>query len=169
MLHTLQLTKKNIMKKELQMYFRSIDDCFCNTLEDILEDAKIEGLTEITVIEAIPDNGTTDMIWCTYHGECLDRGECKKSICRQYESTSGRGVCQHRGKLYLHGEEKTFVLNKSEKQTYIHNCKLNNYGDEEKKCVKCGYVTWVSNKTDSEIIEDMIKSGYELPDCSSSC
>lgn len=100
------------MKKQeqAQLYFRSVDDTFTETLEDLLSDAKIDGLSEITVIEAIPDNGTSDMIWCLYHGECGEKSECKKSICPQYESKSGRGACKHRGKLYLHGEEKTFKV-----------------------------------------------------------
>lgn len=47
----------------------------------------------------------------------------------------------------------------------IHRCKLVPYGNEEKRCVKCGYITWSNNKSDNEIIEDMIKSGYPIPDC----
>jgi hypothetical protein len=47
----------------------------------------------------------------------------------------------------------------------IHRCKLVPYGDEEKRCVKCGYITWSNNKTDSEIIQDMIDAGYDVPNC----
>lgn len=47
----------------------------------------------------------------------------------------------------------------------IHRCKLDDYGDEEKRCVKCGYITWNNDKTDNDIIEDMINAGYEVPDC----
>lgn len=47
----------------------------------------------------------------------------------------------------------------------IHRCKLVSYGNEEKRCVKCGYITWSNNKADSEIIEDMIKAGYDVPNC----
>jgi hypothetical protein len=48
-----------------------------------------------------------------------------------------------------------------------HRCILVNYGDEEKRCVKCNYITGnIKNKTDSEIIEGMIKMGYPAPDCS---
>jgi len=43
---------------------------------------------------------------------------------------------------------------------------LTPYGEEEMRCIKCGYVTWVdNNKTSDEIIEDMINSGYEIPEC----
>lgn len=102
------------MKKEVEMYFRNVDSNFCETLEDIISDAKFDGLTQVTVIEAIPDNGTSDMIWCTHEGEANERSECKKSVCPYYESTSGRGVCKHRGQLYLYGEEKTFDLEEAE-------------------------------------------------------
>jgi len=44
-------------------------------------------------------------------------------------------------------------------------CKLVPYGEEEKRCVKCGYITWNNSKPDGEIINDMINAGYETPDC----
>lgn len=91
-----------------QMYFESIDGTTCQRLEYYLHDATVEGLTEITLIIAEPDDGTTDFVWCSYHGECAEHSECKKSICAHYETKSGRGVCKHRGKLYLHGEEVKF-------------------------------------------------------------
>ena len=48
-----------------------------------------------------------------------------------------------------------------------HRCILVKYGDVEKRCVKCNYITWVSEgKKDSEIIEDMVNAGYPLPNCS---
>jgi len=53
----------------------------------------------------------------------------------------------------------------NENDTIIHRCKLVPYGNEEKRCIKCGYITWSNNKSDSEIIEDMIKTGYDMPDC----
>lgn len=51
------------------------------------------------------------------------------------------------------------------KSLNIHNCILVPYGDEEMRCINCGYITWNNNKPDSEIIEDMIKAGYEVPNC----
>jgi len=47
----------------------------------------------------------------------------------------------------------------------IHHCKLVPYGKEEKRCVKCNYITWNNNKPDNEIINDMIKAGYPIPKC----
>lgn len=45
------------------------------------------------------------------------------------------------------------------------DCKLVPYGEEERRCVKCGYITWNNKKTDKEIIDDMIAMGYPEPDC----
>jgi hypothetical protein len=45
------------------------------------------------------------------------------------------------------------------------DCKLVPYGEEERRCVKCGYITWNNEKTDKEIIDDMIDAGYPVPNC----
>jgi hypothetical protein len=95
------------MAKE-KLYFTSIDDTSCYTLFDRLNDARLDGLKKVTLIEAILDNDNPDYIWCGHQGEVGDRQECKKSICSFYSSKSGRGVCKHRGSLYLHGEEVEF-------------------------------------------------------------
>lgn len=95
------------MEKE-KLYFESIDDNVCFSLSDRLNDARLEGMSQVTLIEAIPDNDNPDYIWCKHHGEVSERQECRKSICAHYASKSGRGKCNHRGHLYQHGEEKTF-------------------------------------------------------------
>lgn len=95
------------MKSE-KLYFKDIDSTTCSSLSDMLNDARLDGLETITLVEAIPDNGTTDMIWCTYNGEVVEKSECKKSLCSYYSSKSGRGTCANRGNLYLHGEEIVF-------------------------------------------------------------
>jgi hypothetical protein len=47
-----------------------------------------------------------------------------------------------------------------------HHCILVSYGEEEKRCIRCGYITGnIKDKSDSEIIEQMIKYGYPIPDC----
>lgn len=97
------------MSKE-KLYFEDIDHTICKPLSGYIEDAKSEGLKSITLVEAIPDNQTTDYIWCTAHGEVIGRDDCKKSICSLYSSKSGRGVCSERGNLYLHGEEVIFEV-----------------------------------------------------------
>ena len=48
---------------------------------------------------------------------------------------------------------------------YQMDCKLVPYGEEERRCVKCGYITWNNEKTDKEIIDDMIAAGYPVPNC----
>lgn len=97
------------MKKEKpKLYFKTVDDTFCSPLESHLHDAKIEGLEKITLIEADPDNDNPDFIWCSQHGECVERNQCKKSECSAYESKSGRGVCSNRGGLFSHGNEVEF-------------------------------------------------------------
>ena len=96
------------MKEEF--YFRSIDENICIPLEEHLYDAKLEGLEEITLVEAIPYTNNPDYIWCTHFGDVEERHTCKKSHCGAYSSKSGRGVCSHRGRLYEYGEEKTFKI-----------------------------------------------------------
>lgn len=96
------------MKQKL--YFKSIGDTICSSLESHITDAKYDGLEKITLFEAIPDDGTYDVIWCTHYWECVERYDCRKAVCPYYESKSGRGVCSNRGKLYLHGNEVEFII-----------------------------------------------------------
>ena len=95
------------MKKQ-QLYFKSIDDTFCSSLESNLQDARLDELDKITLIEAVPDHDNPDYIFCGHEGEVEERQECKKSICSFYSSKSGRGVCEHRGRLFQHGNEVEF-------------------------------------------------------------
>lgn len=97
------------MSKE-KLYFESIDEVFCRSLEYFTEDAKLEGKKSVTLIEAIPDTDNKSYVWCTHEGEVTERQMCKKAECPYYSSKSGRGVCEHRGKLYLHGNEVTINL-----------------------------------------------------------
>lgn len=96
--------------KSGKLYFKSIDDTMCSSLESHIQDAIEEELTEITLVEAIPDNDNTEFIWCTQYGECVERYQCKKSECEKYSSKIGRGKCENRGNLYQHGEEVTFLI-----------------------------------------------------------
>jgi len=86
-----------------QFYFR--DDFSENAypLAHFIEKAKKEGLEEITLFEAIPENNNPHFIYCCYVGEVGDRDECSKSRCDYYKSKSGRGVCRYRGKLFTKG------------------------------------------------------------------
>ncbi|WP_461631710.1 hypothetical protein [Labilibaculum euxinus] len=95
------------MKK--QFYFENEDADFCHPLEYFTHDAKIEGLKEINIIEAVPDFRNEDTIWCTSIGAAEDRSECKKDRCDEYIKGKGN-ICDHRGKLYSYGEQVTIKL-----------------------------------------------------------
>jgi hypothetical protein len=99
------------MSKE-KLYFKSFDDTFCCSLETHLDDARNEELIKIKLVEAIPDKDTNDIVWCSYYLECVDKDQCRKVFCEHYSSKSGRGICEHRGKLYAHGEEVEFEVPK---------------------------------------------------------
>lgn len=101
---------KDNMPKE-KLYFSDEDDTFCTSLESRIKYAMLDELDTITLIEAIPDN-EGDYIWCNYEGEATEREMCKKAECSFYSSKSGRGICEHRAKLYLHGEKFTFTVPK---------------------------------------------------------
>lgn len=48
-----------------------------------------------------------------------------------------------------------------------HRCTFKKYGDVEKRCLKCDYIIpFDADIDDSIVLENMIKSGYPLPDCS---
>ena len=84
-------------------YFENINANICYPLNYFTEEANENNLKEITLIEAIPDFSNEDHIWCTYMGEVGEKNECNKSSCDAW--TKGKGnVCDHRGKLYSHGE-----------------------------------------------------------------
>ena len=60
-------------KKKETLYFRSEDDNTCHTLSHFISEAKFEGLSEITLIEAEPDNNNPDYIFCMDSGEVGER------------------------------------------------------------------------------------------------
>ena len=92
------------------MYFKNIDSEFCHPLESFLEEAKQDGLENITLYEAIPDGKNPHFVWCLHYGDCIERDDCRKSECTHYTSKSGRGLCSNRGILYQHGEKANFKV-----------------------------------------------------------
>lgn len=100
------------MQKE-KLYFRTIDDTACYPLKTHLEDAQYEELEKITLVEAIPDDGTVAFVWCMEYADSVEKNECSKKHCIYYKSKSGRGKCQNKGNLFLHGEEVTFDVTKT--------------------------------------------------------
>lgn len=95
--------------KRQKLYFKSKEDTWCSPLEDFINEAKNDGLIEITLIEAIPVDSNSG-IWCKYVGEYTEKHDCRKSVCQYYESKSGRGTCAHRGQLYNHGDKVEFTV-----------------------------------------------------------
>lgn len=72
-------------------------------------EAKSDGLKKVKLIEAVRDKDNKEHVWCSSYGEVMERSECKKSFCDHYSpNKSGRGTCENRGKLYMHGEEVEF-------------------------------------------------------------
>lgn len=106
------------MKKK-KLYFKSINDTVCLSLESHLQDAKLEELDKITLIEAVPDHNNPDYIFCVHEGEIGERQGCKKSICSLYSSKSGRGTCKHRGRLFQHGNKVEFDIHRTIKPIRI--------------------------------------------------
>jgi len=97
--------------KQKKLFFKSIDDTFCYSLEQHLIEAKEEELDKVKLIEALPDFDNKEYIWCTYFGEVGERSECKKIYCEKYKANkSGKGTCIHRGKFFIHGKEFEFSV-----------------------------------------------------------
>jgi len=99
------------MNKE-KMYFKSIDDNICYSLESQIDDARYEGLATVKLVEAIPDNDNNDHVWCSHYEYVEEKSLCSKNNCPAYISKSGRGICSSRGYLYRHGDEVEFKVEK---------------------------------------------------------
>ncbi|MDP4201459.1 MAG: hypothetical protein Q8861_02090 [Bacteroidota bacterium] len=97
------------MKKQI-FYFKDEDsDGPSFSLDDILDEAKEEGLKTILVYEAIPDKFEKDFIWCMEIGEATERKGCTKKLCSEYVSKNGKnGICKQRGNLYTWGTPHLF-------------------------------------------------------------
>ena len=89
--------------KTQKLYFLDNSSERCYPLDRF----SLEELEEVDyeLYEAIPDNDNKDFIFCSLIVEVGDKEFCKKSQCKDYNSTSGRGVCSHRGKLFEKGEK----------------------------------------------------------------
>ena len=87
-----------------RLYFKTKDDEFCYTKEDILED---EGVTELEVYEAERE-GMSDFFWCKEHSFCAERGmaDCGRE-CNEYEPRNGKSGCckHHTNQVYGYGKK----------------------------------------------------------------
>ena len=113
-----QKLKEKIDMAVEQLYFRYEDSEYCFPLEYFLADAQADGLTEITLIKAIPDSDNKNFIWCNYIGECGERSECCKARCKYYQTRGNAkgGMCKYRGWIFQHGEKETFKLKKEQNE-----------------------------------------------------
>lgn len=94
------------MKK---LYFATLDSEMCHTLDYHLDDAKENGLSEIELYEAIPDNDK-EYFFCRAVGECAVKGDCGKH-CEEYDPRNGKfGICRYKGKCYTPGNKLIFKV-----------------------------------------------------------
>ncbi|WP_321331912.1 hypothetical protein [uncultured Bacteroides sp.] len=100
------------MKKVEQLYFKDEDSCSVQSLEDFINEAKEEGLSEITLFEADPDT-EKEYIWCEAFGETKEKSECRKKCCSGYEKPENGNICADRGTLYWHGRKMLFNVTTS--------------------------------------------------------
>ena len=98
------------MKSEL--YFKGKDSEMCYPLQDHINEAKEDGLTEITLIKAVPDLSDNGYKWCSYAGAMVENWECRKAYCTDYRPRGKNGgPCKHRSRFYTHGDKETFKIN----------------------------------------------------------
>jgi len=102
-------TKSNAMGKT-KIYFKEIDSEMCYSLEYHIQEARIEGIKQIELFEAIPDN-IKGMFWCREYSEVTETGYCGKQ-CPSYNPRNGKsGMCRFRSNtLYSHGEKVTIKI-----------------------------------------------------------
>lgn len=90
-------------------YFENEDAENCYTEDEFQDRMKFNELTEMTVLEANPANGS-EYIYCKESGSVGEKHDCGKQ-CPDYEPRNGKsGMCKNRGLLFEHGEEITLKL-----------------------------------------------------------
>lgn len=99
-----------VTRRACKFYFRTEDDQWCYSLKEHLADAKDEGLTEIELFEAVPEN-VDGMFLCRAVDEYAEEGYCGK-LCEKYAPKNGKsGMCKHKcNKFYAHGEKAVFKV-----------------------------------------------------------
>ena len=100
------------------MYFSEEGDNVCIELSDHIQAAKIDGLKEIELIEAIPDNSIKDHVWCMELENTVERSDCSKCNCHMWTSSNGR-VCDFRGKLYKPAQKVKFDVETGKKMMIL--------------------------------------------------
>jgi len=98
------------MKKPL--YFASEHELIPIALSAHIDQAKEDGIKELTLFEAIEDKDEKAFIMCGHNMQVNAKSECNKDMCPHYFSKykSGRGNCLYRDKLYKAGKEVKFEI-----------------------------------------------------------
>jgi hypothetical protein len=92
-----------------KFYFENEDAETAHSEEYFQEQMKSEGITEITVLEAIPvPHSKSDFVYCMEADTCYEKSECGKQ-CESYKPNNGKnGKCEFRGQYCDFGEETIF-------------------------------------------------------------
>lgn len=97
------------MKRE-QLYFRTEDSETCHSLEYHLDDARAEGLTEITLLKAEKPPHDYGYVWCSLW-DAVEHDQCGKRQCDSWKPRrDGKRGCEHKGRICVHGESETFKV-----------------------------------------------------------
>ena len=102
-----RIAKPMTMKEKL--YFENKHEIYCYPLSFHLDYAKEEGLEQITLYEAIQET-VEGFHWCMFDKQTVEKDDCCKAMCTDYNSKSGRGVCMYRGKFSKAGNEVNFQV-----------------------------------------------------------
>ena len=96
---------------EKKFYFEDEDSENAHSEEFFQEQMKSEGITEITVIEALPvPFYKTDFIYCKISDTCYEKTVCGNK-CEDYDPTKGvRSKCRNLGNYCEFGEEVILKL-----------------------------------------------------------
>ena len=95
----------------MKYYFENEDAEGCFTKEHFIDEMKHNGLTEMEVMEAVPQKSNeTEYMWCNAIGEVGEKGNCGK-MCENYLPRNGKsGICANQGRLFKAGEKVTLKL-----------------------------------------------------------
>ena len=101
----------------MKRYFETVDAKLCYPESYFQDEMRDNGLTEMTVLEAIPmKSSETDYMWCKENEAAGEKGECGR-FCDAYEPRNGKsGMCKHQGRLNDFGEEVILKFNSRKAQ-----------------------------------------------------
>lgn len=102
----------------MKKYFSILDD-LCYSKDFIIDEMKINGMTEINVSEATRETGS-DYFFCQENLEVGTVGEYCGKQCNDYKPRNGKsGCCKNRGFCYEPGHK--FILSVNGKLKPVEN------------------------------------------------